>query len=106
MLNTWRQRPAILMAQDHDATTWMYPEEMEDDIIPKLQQTLAVEVPLKHGRSLRIPYDCQTGWNRGKFDAQKNPNGLIEYKGKDTRRREEEAGILDRRFHRTNRRAR
>jgi len=104
MLNTWRKRPAILMMQDHDATTWMYPEEMEDEVVPKLQQMLALEVPLKNGRSLRIPYDCQVGWNRGKYDARKNPNGLIDYKGTDKRCREAEAGILDRKFHGANKR--
>jgi DNA polymerase I-like protein with 3'-5' exonuclease and polymerase domains len=104
MLNTWRQRPAILMMQDHDATTWMYPEEIEDEIIPQIQAMLAVEVPLKQGRTLRIPYDCQVGWNRGKYDARKNPNGLQDYKGKDTRSRQEEAGLLDRVIRRTNRR--
>ena len=106
MLNTWRQRPAILMAQDHDATTWMYPAEQEEEIVPEIQRMLAVEIPLAHGRTLQIPYDCQVGFNRGKYHAEKNPNGLIDYKGKDTRLRQEEAGILDRQFRRTNRRVR
>lgn len=98
MLETWRQRPAILMMQDHDATTWMYPEEQEDEIVPKIQAMLGVEVPLANGRVLRIPFDCQVGWNRGKADARKNPNGLIDYKGHDKRRREEEVGLLDRKL--------
>jgi len=106
MLNTWRQRPAILMAQDHDATTWMYPEEMEDEVVPKLQRMLAVEVPLNNGRLLAIPYDCQLGWNRGKYDARKNPNGLVNYKGHDNRQRQTEAGILDRQFRRADRKSR
>lgn len=106
MLNTWRARPAILMMQDHDATTWMYREEMENEIVPKIRQMLAVDVPLANGRVLSIPYDCQVGWNRGKYDARKNPNGLVEFKGQDTRRRQAEAGILDREFRRTNRKSR
>jgi DNA polymerase-1 len=102
MLNIWRKRIAILMMQDHDALTFMYPEGVEDEIIPILQAELVDRVPLKNGRILSIPYDCQVGWNRGKFDARKNPNGLTDYKGHDSRKREEEAGILDRIIHRTN----
>lgn len=106
MLNTWRERPAILMMQDHDATTWMYHEELEDEIVLKLQRMLGVDVPLKNGRVLSIPYDCQVGWNRGKYDARKNPNGLINYKGHDDRRRQAETGLLDRVIYRTNRKSR
>jgi DNA polymerase I-like protein with 3'-5' exonuclease and polymerase domains len=106
MLHTWRQRPALLMMQDHDATTWMYKQELEDEIVPKLQQMLTLEVPLRHGRTLRIPYDCQVGWNRGKADARKNPNGFINYKGHDSRQRQEEAGLLDRVVRRANRKFR
>jgi len=47
-------------------------EEMEDEVIPKLQQLLTEEIPLQHGRTLAIPYDCQTGWNKGKYDPNKN----------------------------------
>jgi DNA polymerase I-like protein with 3'-5' exonuclease and polymerase domains len=106
MLNTWRKRPAILMMQDHDATTWMYHEELEDQIVPQLRQMLAVDVPLKNGRTLSIPYDCQVGWNRGKYDARKNPNGLINFKGHDDRQRQAEVGLLDRVIYRANRKSR
>ena len=96
MLRIWRQRHAILMMQDHDALTFMYPQEQEDEIVPKLQAMLTETVQLKNNRQLRIPYDAQIGWNRGKWDARKNPNGLIEYKGPDRRKRQEEANLLDR----------
>src|SRR6185437_11776976 len=104
MLNIWRQRTATLMLQDHDALTFQYPEHLEAEIIPKLQAQLITPIPLANGRTLTIPYDCQVGWNKGKFDARKNPNGLIDYKGQDTRRRIEEAGLLDRVIRRTNKR--
>jgi hypothetical protein len=105
MLRIWRQRIAILMMQDHDALTFMYPTELETEIIPKLQALLTEQIPLKNGRTLLIPYDCQVGWNRGKWDEEKNPNGLREWQGQDKRNRIEEAGILDRVIRRTNRRA-
>jgi DNA polymerase I-like protein with 3'-5' exonuclease and polymerase domains len=105
MLRIWRQRIAILMMQDHDALTFMYPTEQESEILPKLQSLLTEPIPLKNGRTLLIPYDCQVGWNRGKWDEEKNPNGLREWQGQDKRKRIEEAGILDRVIRRTNRRA-
>lgn len=106
MLRIWRQNIATLMMQDHDALTFQYPAYLEDEIIPKLQANLITPVKLNHGRVLEIPYDCQIGWNRGKYNASKNPNGLKEWEGSDQRKRIPEAGLLDRIIHRTNRRAR
>ena len=105
MLNIWRNRTATLMAQEHDALVFQYPTEAEAEIIPALMKQLPITIPLKHGRSLTIPYDCQTGWNKGKWDKDKNPDGLKEWTGQDKRQRSEEAGILDRVIRRTNRRA-
>lgn len=100
MLRVWRERRAILMMHDHDATTWMYPEEQEDEIVPYLQKALVHEIPLKNGRTLSIPYDCKTGWNKGDYDAQTNPDGLKDYVGKDKRTRTPQVGIMDRKFYR------
>lgn len=100
MLNIWHARDAILAMHDHDALTVQYPEALEDEIIPKILAQLEHPIELKHGRRLLIPYDCNVGWNRGKYDAETNPDGLREYKGHDERKRTPEVGILDRRFHR------
>jgi len=96
MLRVWRSRRAILMMHDHDATTWMYPTEHEDEVVSFLQENLVHEIPLAHGRTLRIPYDCKTGWNKGDYDSQTNPDGLKDYKGSDKRTRAPKIGILDR----------
>lgn len=98
MLKIWRKRTAILMMHDHDATTWMYPEHLEDEIIPKLLADLPLRIPLKHGRTLTIPYDCKTGWNKGDWDAKTNPDGLKDYTigRSDQRKRSPQVGILDR----------
>lgn len=96
MLRVWRERRAILMMHDHDATTWMFPEELEDEVVPYLQENLVHEVPLANGRTLRIPYDCKTGWNKGDYSPTTNPDGLKDYVGKDERTRRPEVGILDR----------
>lgn len=103
MINIWRKNIAAIVMHDHDALTFMYRERDEDKLIPILMENLIVPVPLAHGRTLRIPYDCKVGWNKGEYDASKNPNGLKDYHGHDERKREKEAGILDRIFHRANR---
>jgi hypothetical protein len=101
MLRIWRWskssgRELYIVMHDHDALTFMYREEQEDEIIPILSKMLVEEVPLSHGRVLRIPYDCVTGWNKGEYDARTNPDGLKKYKGHDERQRKPEVPILDR----------
>jgi len=113
MLRIWRQRVCLLIAQDHDALTFMYKEEMEDEIVPKLQSMLEEELPLKQGRALKIPYDCVTGWNKGKYccgnrsnpgcqncNHEINLDGLKDYEGQDERRRQPKVSIVHRVLHR------
>lgn len=96
MLRIWRSQTAILMKHDHDALTFMYPENLENEIVPKLISMLPEEIKLNNGRTMKIPFDAQTGWNLGKFDEKKNPNGVKDYKGHDGRKRIAEASLLDR----------
>lgn len=99
MLREWHKRRAIIMLQDHDALTWMYPEEREDEIVPALYEAMPEEIQLRNGRTLCIPYDCKVGWNRGDFDKdhpEKNPDGLKDWIGHDTRRRTPTVHWLDR----------
>ncbi len=84
------------MMHDHDALTWMYPEEREDEIIPDLLKQHTIEIPLAKGRTLAIPYDCKTGWNKGNYDAKTNPDGLKDYAGQDKRKRSPQVSLLDR----------
>lgn len=105
MLHIWRARTAILMMQDHDALTFMYPEEREDEIVPKLLAQLPIEVELKHGRTLEIPYDCKVGWNRADW-SEGNPDGLKDFTGHDERRRRAEVHFLDRVVRRPSRQSR
>lgn len=103
LLNIWRKNYVTIVLQDHDAITFMYPEEVEDELIPRIMDDLIVRIPLAKGRELAIPYDCKTGWNRGDYDAIKNPEGLREYKGPEDRKRKAEVGILDRPIRRVHR---
>jgi DNA polymerase I-like protein with 3'-5' exonuclease and polymerase domains len=103
MLRCWRERRAILMMHDHDATTWMYPAEQEDEVVPWLKANLVWEIPLAHGRTLAIPYDFKVGFNKGDWDEKTNPDGLKDYVGTDKRTRTPQIGLLDRVFHRKHR---
>lgn len=98
MLNVWRANICQVLMQIHDAILIQYPEEQEDEIIPKVLTLIQHPIQLEHGRELLIPYDCKTGWNWGEFDATKNPDGLKSYKPGDQRRRTPQVGILDRKL--------
>lgn len=104
MLNVWRARSAILMFQDHDAITVQYPEADEPNIIPLILEQLRQPIRLANGRILDIPFDAQVGWNKGHV-GEDNPDGLIEWKGFDKRKRSEARGILDRPILRKHKRA-
>lgn len=87
----------------HDALLIQYDEEREDELIPQLLKVMKVPVPLMNGRELLVPHDVAVGWNWQHAHNDKkelvNPDGLIEYRGKDPRTRTPTVGILDRRFY-------
>ena len=103
MLNIWRKHYCIITAQEHDALVFTYPEAQESTIIPQIMQDLIIPIQLKNGRVLRIPYDVQTGWNKGHYDAQTNPEGLRDWDASvgDRRTRAPQVGLLDRVVRRT-----
>jgi|SRR5215831_4412915 len=84
MLRVWWSGICVLVMQNHDSILVQYPQEMEDEIIPKLLILLHHEIPLKHNRSLTIPYSCKTGWNWGDY-TESNPDGLKKYHPGDKR---------------------
>jgi len=96
MLNVWHHRTATIMMHEHDGLVYQYPEEQEDEIVPKLLKQLEHPVDIGHGRTMVIPYEAKVGWNRGQYDKATNPEGLRDYTGHDTRTRAEKVNILDR----------
>jgi DNA polymerase I-like protein with 3'-5' exonuclease and polymerase domains len=99
MLNVYRADDCQLLLQNHDSILVQYPEKKEDEIIPRILQQLRHAIPLKHGRTLVIPYGCKTGWNWGEH-SETNPDGLKGYKSGDKRRRTPSVPFLDRKFRR------
>ncbi len=96
MLSVWRANTCQVLMQIHDAILIQYPEDREDEIIPKVLAQVTQPIQLEHGRVLTIPYDCATGWNWGKY-SKDNLDGLKGYKGGDQRKRTPQVKILDRR---------
>jgi len=96
MLNVWRRRDCQLLMQIHDAILIQYPEAEEDRVIPKVVEALRTPISLDRGRDFVIPYEVATGWNWGKFDEGKNPDGLKAYIPADKRKRQQKVSIMDR----------
>ncbi len=104
MLQVWRSKSCQVLMQIHDAILVQYPENREDEIIPRVQELLRVPLALERGREFVIPYGVKTGWNWGSSDEEANPDGLKSYKPGDKRKRSAEVGILDRKFRSVHRR--
>lgn len=107
MLKVWRESlegrlPVQLLLQVHDAIVFQFPEELEFEIVPKVQRLLEVEIPLMHGRSMTIPTEAFTGWNWAYAENAKketiNPDGLRVF-GADQRKRSTPIKLMDRRFY-------
>jgi DNA polymerase-1 len=108
LLQVWRANFCQVLLQIHDAIVVQYPEDREEEIIPKLISHFLVPIELKGGRILRIPSEVKVGWNWASVEYDKsgnvvgNEDGLVKYnptKGDNRRRsRPAETSVLDRRF--------
>lgn len=93
MLNLWRADRIQLLVQVHDSILFQYPEHLEDVIIPWALKNLRVPLTLKGGREFVVPTEAKIGWNWGDVVYNKdgsvkdNPDGLIKWKGGDSRKR-------------------
>jgi len=83
-----------LLMQVHDSLLLQYPEELEPQVIPLVREAFKTVVTLRNGRKFFVPCEVQVGWNWGYPEYDKktkqvigNPNGMIKYKGSDTRER-------------------
>lgn len=84
-----------ILLQVHDSLLLQYPEEQEDEIIPYIKEAFKTVLMLRAGRPFFVPCEVQVGWNWGYPEFDKitkkmigNFNGMIKYKGTDTRKRQ------------------
>jgi len=99
----WRANIVQILAQIHDAILIQYPEELENQILNQVLKLIPVPITATHepsGKTVThiVPNTVEVGWNFGKFDKNKNPDGLRKWKGDDDRRRKynPEMHFLDR----------
>lgn len=102
MLQVWLHRDCQLLMQIHDAILIQYPEDREDEVIPRILSQLRVPIALEAGREFVVPFGVMTGWNWGKH-SKDNPDGLKAYKANDKRKRQPQVHILDRPLRRVHR---
>lgn len=88
ILRLWSANRVQLLMQVHDSILLQFPEEMENEIVPWAIDTLRIELQLAKGREFYVPVEAQVGWNWGKASPN-NPDGLIKWKGGDSRKRTE-----------------
>lgn len=104
ILRVWHANICELLLDMHDAILIQYPEELESEVVPRVQKLLEIEVPLMNGRTLVIPTEAMVGWNWSyAFNEKKelvNVNGLVPF-GDDKRVRSKPESILDRLFSQT-----
>ena len=90
MLNIWQNKAVQVLVQVHDSILFQYPEAMEDEIVPWAVEQMTINIPLLKDRMFAVPVEAKTGWNWGDYDKRdpkKNPGGLKDYDGTDTRDR-------------------
>lgn len=78
MLALWRLNIVQILLQGHDSILIQYPEEVEDEVIPKALAAMRVPLELEGGRSFVVPVEVQVGWNWGK-KSEDNPLGLSKW---------------------------
>jgi DNA polymerase I-like protein with 3'-5' exonuclease and polymerase domains len=75
MLQLWRINVCQILLQGHDSLLIQYPEEIENEVIPKVTAAMRVPLELEGGREFVVPTDVQVGWNWAKAHSD-NPLGL------------------------------
>ena len=94
--------PVRLLFQKHDEIGFSFLEEDEEVVVPAvcaiMEQRMTITDPQGNERKWSIPVEAQVGWNFGhrsdydkdgnKLLVPKNPDGLIEFVGHDSRNRQ------------------
>ncbi len=94
--------PVELLLQIHDAILAQIPDDpvREPALIARMQELLEFPVELMNDRTLVLPTEAMVGWNWAyTHNARKelvNPDGLVKFKGSDTRKRTAQVSFLHR----------
>lgn len=82
-----------LMCQVHDSLLLQCDEDKVEEIVPWVLRMLKVEHMLPKGRNFFVPADAKVGWNWGdrieRNGVVENEDGLMKWKGEQTRKRTE-----------------
>ncbi len=93
LIRLFRANRVQLLVQVHDSILFQFPEEAENEIVPWAIEELKVHLELEKGRDFYVPTEAKVGWNWGDRQEDKktgkitNPDGLMKWKGGDTRKR-------------------
>jgi hypothetical protein len=102
-LGLWRiwkhmGRRVQVLHQNHDAVYFLYREDdNEAEVIQQALSLMEVKVVNPAGRPFVVPGEAKVGWNWGNMHNpskpigpgnERNPNGLVKWKGKDERKRQ------------------
>lgn len=93
IIKLWRADRVQLLIQVHDSILLQYREEDEAEIIPWALEALKAPLVLERDRKFTVPTEAKVGWNWGDF-SEKNPDGLMKWKGGDDRKRSRTPGKL------------
>lgn len=92
LYQVWKAFPQVqLLNQVHDSILLQLPLSEATDLVPQVLETMKVTLELKGGRRFSVPLEAAGGWNWGyrtedlKTGKVTNPNGLMKWKGKETR---------------------
>jgi DNA polymerase-1 len=85
LLQVWWTDQVQLLLQVHDSILFQFPEDREDEIVPRMLKIVEQTVLLKEDRPFTIPAEAKTGWNWS--DDSSDPDSLRKFKGHDDRRR-------------------
>lgn len=64
------------LEQIHDEILFQYPEHLEAEVIPLVNQVCLIPIPLR-GETFSIPLETKIGWNWAGVSAS-NPDGMLE----------------------------
>ena len=73
------------LAQVHDAILIQYKETDENEILPRVIETMKIPFPITDingkTRTCLIPVSAETGWNWGHYNHKENTDGLRGFTG-------------------------